>query len=209
VLHSPEADASDSIHSAGPSPFGSMSSNTICLRIFFVLFLLIVGGLLLFLYAARAITPLAVCLLPTDKAEARYVGAVLMEYNMNSTQQVFHSDITYAGHTATLLTTSAPTPLADLATASSRFDAHPGGIRAGLSAPQAAHAPQPVVNIRYVRMFPNFVVRDLPDGSLWSYYADTWTAREAVSCFVWMALLILVGWLFYRHLRKWRSRSYR
>ena len=186
-----------------------MSSNTICLRIFFVLFLLIVGGLLFFLYAARAITPLAVCLLPTERAEARYVGAVLMEYAMNSTQQVFHSEIIYAGHTATLLTTSPPASMADLATASPRFGANPGGMRAGLSAPQAAPGPEPIVNVRYVRMVPSFVVRDLPDGSLWSYYADTWTAREAVSCFVWMALLILVGWLFYRHLRKSRSHSYR
>ena len=89
-----------------------MNLNTVCLRIFFVLFIVLVGGMVIFLYASRVLAPLAVCLLPTETAEARYATPlVLVEFRVNSQQQVFHSEISYAGHTGTLLSTAPPTPL--------------------------------------------------------------------------------------------------
>jgi hypothetical protein len=154
-----------------------MNLNTICLRIFFVLFIGIMGSLMVSLFGVRVATPLLVSFLPTDTAEAHYSDPLLLvEYSTNSTQQLYHSKIVYAGHTATLLTTSEPGPM---------------------------------FTVRYVRAFPSIVVRDLAGASLWDYYADTWTAREATPFLICTALLILVAYCSCRHIRNSRRSHYR
>ena len=91
-----------------------MNSNTICLRIFFVLFILIVGGGEISLYAGKVVTPLAVCFLPTDKVEARLTSSgLLVVSENNSNQQLYRTAIAYADRTTILLTTSPPVPLAE------------------------------------------------------------------------------------------------
>ncbi len=158
-----------------------MNTNTICLRIFFVLFLIVVGAITVFCYGAKALTPLAVCVLPTERTEARFTSNYsTVEYRLDSTSQLFHTDIAYAGNTATLVTTSPPTQ-----------PDHPG------------------LQVRFVHAFPSMVVRDLPNSSLWSYYADTWTGREFASFFAAILAVGVVTYCFYRHIRNSRRRGYR
>ena len=114
---------------------------------------------------------------------------------MNSNQQIFRSNITYAGYATTLLTTSPPVPLADVK------DEPAGSSRTPLL--------EPVFTVRYVCAFPSLVVREIPNGSVWSYYADTWTSWDFMPFFFWSAMLVVAGVCFYRHVRKSRRRQRR
>ena len=192
-----------------------MNSNTICLRIFFVLFIAVWGALLVFIYGFRVITPLAVCMMTTDIAEAQFADEfVFVEIKPDSAGQVFHSKISYAGHTGELLTTTPPAPLtvrreSDLADLKAATDEV---IRKHLGqSPTAKPAlpPPPTIAIRYVRSFPSLVARDIPHGSVWDYYADTWTLWEFVPFLIQTALLALVCFLLYRHLKRSRLRRQR
>ena len=184
-----------------------MNSNTISLRVFFILLIALVGGIVLFLYASRVVTPLAVCLLPTDAAEARYTNpVVLVEFHMNSQQQVFHSNISYAGHTGILLSTSPPTPLINADEEDALIKQSFAERLAGIHSTPRQQPPEPTFPVRFVRAFPSFVVRDIPNGSIWQYYADTWAARDFISFLVPTGLIVLVSILFYRHLRRSRRR---
>lgn len=186
-----------------------MNSNTLCLRIFYVLYIVIVGGFTAAIYATRALTPIAVCLLPTDNALARQAGGFsFVEYHLNSPQQLFHTQITFEGYSETLLSTSPPfpTPNPDIDVAQTRPDIFwPAGA---LTDTESRRSPAPTVAVRYVRAFPSMVVRDLPDASLGSYYADTWTWRDFPGLFIAFATTALVAFLLYRNLKKSR-RSYR
>jgi hypothetical protein len=149
-----------------------MNLNTICLRIFYVLFLLIVGGVLVAGSGKQLLMPLAVCVLPTHTTEAAVQGPGLMEFTRNSSEFVYLVNITYGGKAAELRTRTPPQSAA--------------------------------LQVRYVTTFPSFVVRDIPGGTPWTYYADTSTWREAEPLIVWTFLWFLVAWLFWRHLRKSR-----
>ena len=184
-----------------------MNLNTICLRIFYVLFLLVVGGPYLFLYALRVLTPLAICVLPTETAQAHYAKpSVSMEYHLDSKQVLYHSEITYAGRTATLLTRTSLTPLPAEGKELAQFQLNLAELKSGLRPTQWEEPPDPEFTVRYVRAFPFFVARDIPNGSLWRYYAETWMARDFISFLFMTCLVTVVAFLFYRHLRASRRR---
>ena len=181
-----------------------MSSNTICLRIFYILFLLIVGGGMILVHWGMLLTPLAVSMLATEKADATYSsGGVLVLSQIDSNQQIYLSRINYGGHYGELRSRMPPTPLKSRDEIT-RDLTNLFVSRAGSEPP--APEPEPTFPVLFVRSFPSMVVRDLPGASLWTYYADTWTTRDFLGFFIPMCLVITVAVFFWRHLRASRRR---
>jgi hypothetical protein len=191
-----------------------MNLNTICLRIFFALFFLIVGGVFLALYFHKIITPLAVCTLPTTTADARYTAHVFATFTASPDSILYHSDIMYDGHFARILTATHPTPPVNREKEIAQFNINQAQLDMGLRPtrwddPLPAPVVERVFKVRYVRAFPSLVVRETPTNSLWSYYGDMRLGREMPGLIVAVALLSAVGYGAYRHFRNSRARRYR
>ena len=183
-----------------------MDSNTICIRISYVVVIVLVGAYTISLYGARALAPIAVCVLPSAVVEGSYTNPIVMrESRMNAPNyQVFHSEISYAGHTATLITSRPLTPSADLAKDAARMRVNLALTQSGLRPIHDEPPPEPTFTVRYVGVLPFFVVPHTPGSSLWSYYGATWTVRECFAFFVPTGIAIVAAYFFRRHL--WRSR---
>lgn len=185
-----------------------MSFDKTCLRVFLILFLLITGGFTVFIYGERVLTPIAVCLLPTETAPAKYVrDSVLYEFRMDSQELLYHSEIAYAGHTKTLLTTTPLIPNATYTKAVAQSRMNMAATEAGLAPFKYEQPAEFVFNVRFVRAFPSLVVRELPNASLWRYYADGWMTRDFTSFLISVFFSALAAFFLYRHIRS--SRQYR
>jgi hypothetical protein len=105
-----------------PALASPMNFNTLCLRIFFVLFLLLIGSMGLFLYGKRVFTPLAVSVLPSTVTDAHYSSSIaLVEFSGNSSSVIIHSDIVYDGNWATIFTATPPVPPVEPERPAARF----------------------------------------------------------------------------------------
>jgi hypothetical protein len=182
-----------------------MPSDLIFRRVAFVIALLVIGGLVIVIYGGMALTPLAVWLLPTETEAAKFVSDhVLVEYRPRSPEQRFHSEVSYADRTATLITTTPLSPLAEPEREAARMRMDHAMLSAGIFPPRA-DVPEPAnVTVRYLRAFPAVVARDIPGGNLAAYYRDSWTKQDASRFLGSAAFVAVLGVGFCRHLRKHR-----
>lgn len=190
-----------------------MNSDIICLRIFFVLFIAVWGGLLAFVYGARIITPVALCMMDTNSTEGEFMNQnVFVEVMRDSDHMLFQSMISYVGRTGVLFTTSPPLAVrkepteTDVKTETDHVARDFFGQPIGRSA-KPLPPPLATIAVRYVRAFPALVARDTPRTTIWDYYADIWTRWEFIPFAIQSALLGLVCILFRRHLKRSRLRT--
>jgi len=180
-----------------------MNLNTACFRIFSVLILATVGLLVVFMHGPKLVIPLAVSVLPTVTAEARYTDpSVWVSGRVTSPNKLYSSEIVYNGHSATLISTTPPGPLIDPRTARevewerAYHSIHSDGRS------EVRSAPSPSFDVRYVRAFPSMVVRSLPNPSLGRHFAEFWTPGEVGNFLFYAVVLVLVAFYFIRHLRR-------
>jgi hypothetical protein len=163
-----------------------MDSRTRTIRVAYVLAILIFGVTLVF-HARRLVAPLAVCVLPSETAEARYTKSrVEVKIGGYGDGDEIRSEISYAGHKATLLTKR---PLTQLYSGNEaeRFGKKP--------------EPEPTFTVRYVRWLPFLVVPDGPGATLGSYYRDTCGVGAFAGFVVYLLTTVVIAAFFVRHLR--------
>jgi hypothetical protein len=172
--------------------------NIICFRIFLGLVFALLTMFLGWIYVPSLTTPLALSVLPTTTADARYVDpSVWIQGRVGSPQKQYQSTIMYDGYQATLWSTTPPTPLVD-------NEALPGTPHARLLAAYGdkASSEVPVFKVRYVRALPSLVVLALPHPSLLNHLGQFWTPGEILNCLFYSFLWVVIVVVSWRHLRR-------
>lgn len=169
-----------------------MNFNTFSIRLFCVLFLttVLVGSI--FTAGTKAVAPLAVCLLPSTHVVAHYTsgGKVVIQSNSQGMNPLYWSDVTYDGHDGVVISATPCSPLNEPKVKT--LDDIRGELLFGRRPPEEEH--QAAFPVCYATWLPGFVVRDLPESSIGTYYADMWRGGDVVQAM--FVLLMFCGVAF-------------